>query len=94
MIVIHLRRNVDGVIRLIEETGHWERRDTLYEDEQEDCHEFIWTDGNYACDCNRYLFFQRAAGEAEDAGRICGDGAYSIVQVVEDGVPLKLDYPL
>lgn len=23
---------------------------------------FMWTEGNYSCDCNRYLFFERAKG--------------------------------
>lgn len=40
---------------------------------------FIWTDGNYSCDCNRALFFLRAAGDDEDWDAIvCGDGGYKI----------------
>ena len=41
---------------------------------------FMWSaDGNYGCDCNRYLFFQRAAGEPESDDRPCGDVAYRVV---------------
>ncbi len=27
---------------------------------------YIWSDGNYACDCNMYLFFERAIGNEPD----------------------------
>lgn len=27
---------------------------------------FLWEDGNYSCNCNRYLFFERALGKSED----------------------------
>lgn len=27
--------------------------------------DFLWSEGNYSCDCNRSLFFQRAAGKPE-----------------------------
>lgn len=27
---------------------------------------FIWELGNYSCDCNRYLFFERALGTSEE----------------------------
>ena len=46
--------------------------------------EFIWTDGNYACDCNRALFFARAAG-AGDPNTACSDGRF-VVRIHEDGV--------
>lgn len=47
--------------------------------------EFIWSDGNYACDCNRALFFSRAAGEADlECG--CGSSAFSVRLIaVDDG---------
>lgn len=38
--------------------------------------EFIWSDGNYACDCNRRIFFERAAGNEVEGE--CGDSAYSV----------------
>lgn len=28
--------------------------------------EFLWADGNYSCNCNRFLFFERALGSSED----------------------------
>lgn len=27
---------------------------------------FIWTEGNYSCNCNRFLFYWRALGKTED----------------------------
>lgn len=92
MLEIHLRRNSDGLVRVVRQEGHWERVDA--DDESEAAYEFIWTDGNYACDCNRYLFFQRAAEEAEEDEIQCGDERYSIVKIVQDGRELDEDYPL
>lgn len=34
---------------------------------------FAWTEGNYGCDCNRELFFCRAADEDEPDEPECGD---------------------
>lgn len=36
-------------------------------------HLFIWTDGNFDCDCNRALFFRRANNE-EDEELTCNVG--------------------
>lgn len=52
---------------------------------------FMWTDGNYGCDCNRALFFARAAGE-EDADVPCGNSAFSVPWAErEDGTRLQID---
>lgn len=48
---------------------HREDLDEKYVDGQE----FMWTEGNYACDCNKRLVMGRALGESDpDAGQ-CGD---------------------
>lgn len=41
---------------------------------------FIWEEGNYACDCNRGLFFLRAIGDddEDDTRTPCGDGRYLV----------------
>ena len=39
---------------------------------------WIWEGGNYSCDCNRRIFFARAAGEKEDWGGPCSEGLYSV----------------
>lgn len=47
---------------------------------------YMWTDGNYGCDCNRGIFFRRAGqedddppdkDEEEETSR-CGTGRYSV----------------
>ncbi len=39
---------------------------------------YVWSDGNYGCDCNRRLFFARAAGEEADWDGECSKGFYSV----------------
>lgn len=40
---------------------------------------FIWDEGNYGCDCNRALFFARAAGVELDMDETpCGDSRYEL----------------
>lgn len=45
------------------------------EDEYEDSQEFLWSDGNYGCDCNRRLFLCRANGldDPDDEDDPCGN---------------------
>lgn len=42
---------------------------------------FIWEEGNYACDCNRGLFFGRGKGVSPelDLGYLCGESRYSVL---------------
>lgn len=39
---------------------------------------FGWSEGNYACDCNRHLFFARAGGREAEDDQPCGDGVYLV----------------
>lgn len=65
---VHIRRNADGATRIYPFPEHgWDT----------DGSNFIWSEGNYACDCNRASFFARSIGE-EDPDRSCGDKAFSI----------------
>jgi hypothetical protein len=73
---VYIRRNADGVVHL--------HRDTW-------CGSFLWgPDGNYGCDCNRRLFFARAAGEEEEHHGTCSEGAFS-VRITVDGVQVYAD---
>lgn len=47
--------------------------------------EYLWTDGNFGCDCNRHIFFAQARGEGSAEERKCGDDRFQ-VQIVCDGV--------
>lgn len=70
--VAHIRNNATGEIRkhpdnAIIETGESEPSD------------YMWSEGNYACDCNRGLFFGYAVGlKYEEIPHACGDGAFSV----------------
>lgn len=77
-VTITLRRNADGATAdVTDQSSDWDEAG------------FIWTDGNYGCDCNRYLFFERAHGRDPDFDDgECGDTAYSIVAI--DGKVLEL----
>jgi hypothetical protein len=48
---------------------------------------FIWSDGNYSCDCNRSLFFSRATGTEEEESPACGtieENRYRVDSIIED----------
>ncbi len=47
--------------------------------------EYGWTEGNFACDCNRAEAFAWAAGLDGDLEAVCGHDRYTI-RVVECGV--------
>lgn len=48
--------------------------------------DYIYTEGNYACDCNRELFFRLGKGlEAEPCAYPCSSGRYVLVSVHENG---------
>lgn len=46
-----------------------------------DTNEFIWSEGNFACDCNRHMMFQRANGEEPEWGTPCGKSRYSVLEI-------------
>lgn len=43
--------------------------------------EYIWSEGNYSCDCNRHLFFNRVLDPDFDEEFTCGESVYSIVDI-------------
>jgi hypothetical protein len=64
-----IRRNADGATRVYNDPYPW--------------NEFLWADGNYACDCNRELLFARAGGDPDpdwwsERQAPCGEGRYSV----------------
>jgi len=52
--------------------------DGIYDEENKTASTCIWEDGNFSCDCNRYLFFQRQKGLQEEDDFECSDGKYSV----------------
>ena len=74
--VAHITRVADG-----------ETRTRIFDDDWDDeGSEFWWSQGNYSCDCNRYLEFERAGGHEPDIDDgACGEGAYRVKIVLPDG---------
>lgn len=66
--LVHIRKEATGEVRVHHEQYDW-------------CN-YQWGLGNYSCDCNRHLFFERAAGKECLGGQGCGESAYTITQVV------------
>lgn len=75
-----LRNNETGEERLIKYPLQWDYSS-----------HFLWTEGNYACDCNRHLFFDRAIG-IEPINVECGENKYSaLYALLPDGTKHELD---
>ncbi len=80
---VYIRRNSDGLVRVYHEDDPYTWNDST---------EFMWSEGNYGCDCNRYLFFQRAAEENEDDDVSCGTTQYFCIKVrLPDGTEIPMD---
>lgn len=65
---VSITKTITGEVRQYREDREWDATD-----------EYMWVDGNYSCDCNRELFFARAAGEFEPEDTVCDDFAYRVV---------------
>ncbi len=75
---VTIRRVSDGVERKhIDESGFGQHTGESVDDVL-DAVSYMWRHGNYGCDCNRYLMFQRAADE-DESGIVCGHGKYTVV---------------
>lgn len=56
----------------------------LFRDCEPEAVQFIWTEGNYSCDCNRQLVFVWSKGIIVD-DVACGDTEYDLVELTIDG---------
>lgn len=70
-IVAEIRDNATGVVR------QYQSDDILMRGDAEPS-SYVWEDGNYSCDCNRRLFFARAANDDENFDSECSYGLYSV----------------
>jgi len=66
--IIEILRVSDGAVRSYLDESPWGI----------DC-EFMWSEGNYSCDCNRAKFFHKGEHHATE----CGDVAY-LVRITDD----------
>ena len=54
--------------------------------------EFFLTEGNFGCDCNRGICFERANNPKWDGDRPCGHDTYTIPRVIlSDGRKVPID---
>ena len=75
---VEIRRSEDGAVRQFADIAWF---DADPDGRGETFNDFMWADGNYACDCNRELFWLRAGGEAREDSlerASCGDGRYQV----------------
>jgi hypothetical protein len=68
---VHLRNNETGEVRVYREDSVWNGTN-----------EFMWSEGNFSCDCNRAMMFQRAIDEEQTWDHDCGDQGYSVLRIV------------
>lgn len=68
--IAHIRKNDTGEVRLYP-------TDEILTVGESFPSVFNWEENNYACDCNRALFFARASDE-EDPDVECSDGKYAV----------------
>jgi len=84
MFTVHIKNNkTEEVRKFVVENEDWY-----------DGFEYMWTDGNYSCDCNRALYFARAEpSKSNDLLDIeCGETVYSVPFVeLEDGTRVNID---
>ena len=78
-----LRENASGEIRSYYDETNYKGT----EEELERLTDFMWTEGNYSCDCNRLLFFVRSGGEPEPTREVivCGEGAFTLLGLARTG---------
>ena len=68
----------NGYRVLLRDNQAGEERWYTYEFPWDEISYFLWTEGNYGCDCNRHIFFEEATGR--DTGDCpCGESRYTAV---------------
>jgi hypothetical protein len=80
---VALRHNPTGNIRVYREDSIWN-----------DTAQFLWTEGNFACDCNRHMMFKRAAGEEitkDDWEYPCNGNDYTAIHADTDDGRVELE---
>jgi hypothetical protein len=69
-----------------------ERWQTMSNLDWDDHSVFWWTEGNFGCDCNRHMQFQRAGDEPIETDHACSESAYSVIKaVLPDGTEIAID---
>jgi hypothetical protein len=66
-----IRKNATGEIRRRKIDDLWD-----------DVSLYLWTEGNFGCDCNRHLDFERAADHDPGDDWPCGELAYTVIKAI------------
>ena len=85
--ILVIRRNSDGIIR--KDPKWFDYREGKPWEGQND--EFLWSEGNFACDCNRADFFAKAAREPKRE-QVCGHTEYAVMITDSDGNVIYEDF--
>jgi hypothetical protein len=75
---VHIRKVETGEVRVYESKQYvW--------DEEEGWDYYLWSEGNYECDCNREVFFEYAGNEEKENSDSppCSSGRYVIDKIVK-----------
>lgn len=85
-IIAEIRENETGIVK------EYEMLNCISQDDGYEVR-YIWSDGNYGCDCNRHMFFDRVDGRQEEDYE-CSDGLYSVrVRNKETGLVIYSEFP-
>jgi hypothetical protein len=77
--------------KIVEYHDEMEGWDDDYPDSPWHSIEFIWSEGNYSCDCNRALFFARGAQGTDEPDVPCGETMYRCRITLEETGEVILD---
>lgn len=78
---VTMRNNETGEVRDFEQDLEWH-----------DSSHFWWTEGNYGCDCNRYLVWNDYPDEDDDTP--CGHTLFTVLHATfPDGKVIEIDPP-
>lgn len=79
---VRIRRKADGVEQRYRVDDEWD----------DEVDEYVWSEGNNSCDCNRWLLYERAAGRTPDLeAAVCGTGAFAVTVILSDGTEMTFE---
>ena len=84
-IVAIITDTTTGEVAWYFETGNFEPDENGFDDT------YLWSEGNWSCDCNRSIMFHAARGSDDSCDRPCGSGRYRVKIVGLDGTVLYED---
>lgn len=70
--------NSPPVPQALKTKRNWLMWRLVLKDGDESPNTHIWSDGNFGCDCNRRIFFNRTGGKDKGVDGECSEGLYSV----------------